>query len=119
MAVDRNHVTVIPKGDDRLLAGYHLFAICDPAYATTFFGLAGKYKGRAWTTLCSWAAAGVGRFVAEAMAATARVKIIEQDLSRAERLAELLLTPWYCTATAPTWSFCKTKAWTRWMRLSP
>ena len=90
VAVDRNHVTIIPKGDDQLLAGDHLFAICDPAYAATFFGLAGKHKRPRMNNIMIMGGGRVGRFVAEAMAATARVKIIEQDQKRAELLAEML-----------------------------
>jgi trk system potassium uptake protein TrkA len=90
VAIDRNHVTIIPKGKDRLFAGDHLFAICDPSYATTFFGLAGKHKRPRMDNIMIMGGGRVARFVAEAMADTARVKIIEQDLARAERLADQL-----------------------------
>jgi trk system potassium uptake protein TrkA len=90
VAVDRNHTTIIPKGRDQLMAGDHLFAICDPAYATTFFGLAGKHKRPRMDNIMIMGGGRVARFVAEAMAPTARVKIIEQDLARAERLADML-----------------------------
>jgi trk system potassium uptake protein len=90
VAIDRNHVTIIPKGQDRLQAGDHLFAICDPSYATTFFGLAGKHKRPRMDNIMILGGGRVARFVAEAMADTARVKIIEQDLTRAERLSEML-----------------------------
>jgi trk system potassium uptake protein TrkA len=90
VAVDRNHVTIIPKGKDVLMAGDHLFAICDPSYAKTFFGLAGKHKKPRIDNIMIMGGGRVARFVAEAMAEMARVKIIEQDLTRAERLADLL-----------------------------
>jgi trk system potassium uptake protein TrkA len=90
VAIDRNHVTIIPKGRDRLAAGDHLFAICDPSYATTFFGLAGKHKRPRMDNIMIMGGGRVARYVAEAMAETARVKIIEQDLARAERLADQL-----------------------------
>ena len=90
VAVDRNHVTIIPKGTDTLRAGDHVFAICDPSYATTLFGLAGKVKKPRMNNIMIMGGGRVARFVAEAMADVARFKIVEQDLARAERLAELL-----------------------------
>ncbi len=90
VAIDRNHVTVIPNGQDRLAAGDHLFAICDPAYAKTFFGLAGKHKKPRMDKIMIMGGGRVGQFVAEAMADCASVKIVERDLGRAERLADVL-----------------------------
>jgi len=90
VAIDRNHVTIIPKGEDQLSAGDHLFVICDPAYATTFFGLAGKRKKPRMDNIMIMGGGRVARFVAEAMAEQAHVKIIEQELDRAERLAAAL-----------------------------
>jgi len=90
VAIDRNHVTIIPKGEDRLLAGDHIFVICAPAYAPTFFSLAGKRRKPRIENIMIMGGGRVARFVAEAMADSARVKIIERDLGRAERLADAL-----------------------------
>jgi trk system potassium uptake protein TrkA len=87
VAIDRNHVTIIPKGQDQLAAGDHIFVICDPSYAATFFGLAGKHKKPRIEDIMIMGGGRVARFVAEAMADSARVKIVEQNFSRAERLA--------------------------------
>jgi trk system potassium uptake protein TrkA len=90
VAIDRNHVTIIPKGEDRLVAGDHVFVICDPSYASTFFALAGKHKKPRIENIMIMGGGRVARFVAEALADGARVKIIERDLNRAERLADAL-----------------------------
>jgi len=90
VAVDRNHETIIPKGTDRLQAGDHLFAICDPGYAKEFFGLAGKRKKPRMDNIMIMGGGMIGRFVAETLASRARIKIIERDPNRAEKLAEAL-----------------------------
>jgi trk system potassium uptake protein TrkA len=90
VAVDRNHETIIPKGDDRLQAGDHVFAICDPSYAKEFFGLAGKTKRKRINDIMLIGGGMIARFVAEAMAQQARIKIVEQDRARAEQLAGAL-----------------------------
>lgn len=87
VAIDRNHVTIIPKGEDRLAAGDHVFAICDPAYAGVFFGLAGKRKRPRMDNIMIMGGGRVARYVAELLAERARIKIVEQDFNRAERLA--------------------------------
>lgn len=90
VAIDRKHVTIIPKGGECLQAGDHVFAVCDPAYATTFFGLAGKRKKPNIANLMIMGGGRVARYVAQAMAQTVHVKIVEKDLARAERLADML-----------------------------
>ena len=90
VAVDRNHATIIPKGTDRLQAGDHLFAICDPSYAKEFFGLAGKRKKPRMDNIMIMGGGMIGRFVAETLAQQARIKVIERDGNRAERLAAAL-----------------------------
>jgi trk system potassium uptake protein TrkA len=90
VAVDRNHETIIPKGEDRLYAGDHLFAICDPSYAATFFNLAGKRKRARMSNIMIVGGGMIGRFVAQALADEARIKVVEVDPARAERLAEAL-----------------------------
>ena len=90
VAVDRNHTTIIPKGADRLQAGDHLFAICDPGYAKEFFGLAGKRKKPRMDNIMIVGGGMIGRFVAETLAHKAQIKIIERDQNRAEKLADAL-----------------------------
>ena len=88
VAVDRNHETIIPKGEDRLQAGDHMFAICAPEYARELFGLAGKRKKPRMDNIMIIGGGMIARFVAEELAGKAYIKIIEQDLGRAERLAD-------------------------------
>lgn len=90
VAVDRNHETIIPNGDDRLRPGDHMFAICAPEYARELFGLAGKRKKPRMDNIMIVGGGMIARFVAEEMAGKAYVKIIEHDLGRAERLADCL-----------------------------
>ena len=90
VAVDRNHETIIPKGEDHLRAGDHMFAICAPEYARELFGLAGKRKKPRMDNIMVIGGGMIARFVAEEMAGKAYVKIIEHDLVRAERLADCL-----------------------------
>ena len=90
VAVERNHETIVPKGSDRLYAGDLLFAVCAPEYAKEFFGLAGKRKKQRIGKVMLMGGGMVARFIAEAMAGTTHVKIIEHDYLRAQRLAENL-----------------------------
>lgn len=90
VAVDRNHETIIPKGEDRLQAGDHMFAICAPEYARELFGLAGKRKKPRMDNIMIIGGGMIARFVAEELAGKAYIKIIEHDLGRAERLADNL-----------------------------
>ena len=89
VALDRNHTTIIPKGEDRLQAGDHLFAICDPAYAAEFFGLAGKRRRPRMDNIMIVGGGRAGRFVAEALQRSARSDHRTKS-ARAERLAEAL-----------------------------
>lgn len=90
VAIERNHETIIPKGEDRLLAGDLLFAVCAPDYATEFFGLAGKRRRPRMDNIMILGGGMIARFIAEDLAGRARIKIIEHDLARAERLADCL-----------------------------
>lgn len=90
VAVERNHETIIPKGNDHLQAGDLLFAVCAPEYAKEFFGLAGKRKRPRMDNVMILGGGMVARFIAEELAGRASVKIIEHDLARAERLADTL-----------------------------
>lgn len=90
VAVERNHETIIPKGNDRLYPGDLLFAVCAPEYAKEFFGLAGKHKKPRINKIMILGGGMIARFIAEALAGEATIKIIEHDLARAERLADCL-----------------------------
>ncbi len=90
VAVDRNHETIIPKGEDRLHPGDHMFAICAPEYARELFGLAGKRKKPRMDNIMVIGGGMIARFVAEELAGKAYIKVIEHDLGRAERLADCL-----------------------------
>jgi len=90
VAVERNHETIIPNGNDRLYAGDLLFAVCAPAYAKEFFGLAGKHKKPRMDNIMILGGGMVARFIAEELSGHARIKIIEHDFARAERLAACL-----------------------------
>lgn len=90
VAVERNHETIIPKGNDRLYAGDLLFAVCAPEYAKEFFGLAGKHKKPRMDNIMILGGGMVARFIAEELSGRASIKIIEHDFARAERLAGCL-----------------------------
>lgn len=90
VAVERNHETIIPKGNDRLYAGDLLFAVCAPEYAKEFFGLAGKRKKPRMDNIMILGGGMVARFIAEELSGRASIKIIEHDFARAERLAGCL-----------------------------
>ena len=90
VAIERNHETIIPKGNDLLHAGDLLFAVCAPEYAKEFFGLAGKRKKPRMDNIMIMGGGMIARFIAEELAGAASIKIIEHDLARAERLADCL-----------------------------
>jgi trk system potassium uptake protein TrkA len=90
MAVGRNHETIIPKGNDRLQSGDHIFAVCAPEFAKEFFGLAGKSKKPRMDKVMIMGGGMIARFIAEQLAGEASVKVVEHDFARAERLADCL-----------------------------
>ena len=89
VAINRNHRTVIPRGDDVLAPGDQVFVVCDPGYAATFLALAGKSDLHIGHIMVLGGGL-IGQFVAAAMARDAKVKIIEGREDRAEKVAELL-----------------------------
>ncbi|MEZ4730298.1 MAG: Trk system potassium transporter TrkA [Caldilineaceae bacterium] len=89
VAINRNHTTIIPNGDDTLYPGDQVFVVCDPSYVQTFKGLAGKVD-KQLNNIMILGGGLVGQFIAESLEGEANVKVIEHKRPRSERLADLL-----------------------------
>ncbi len=89
VAINRNYKTVIPQGDDALMKGDQVFVVCDHDYSSQFIELAGKKETRMKNVMILGGGL-IGQFIAKGLENVANVKIIEQDINKAEKLAELL-----------------------------
>ena len=89
VAVNRNYRTVIPHGDTQLKTGDQVFAVCDPSYSAEFIKATGRIDADMHNIMIVGGGL-IGRFIASTLAQEAQVKIIEQNLTRAEALADIL-----------------------------
>jgi trk system potassium uptake protein TrkA len=89
VAIERSFKTLIPKGDDKLEYGDEVFVVCDHDYTPEFIA----NTGRTVTPIKDVMVLGgglIGQFVAVSLGQNVNVKIIESDLERAQKLADML-----------------------------
>ncbi len=92
VAIERNHQTIVPGGDDQLRYGDQVFAVCDPDYLSEFVELTGNTP----TTVRNVMILGggmIGRFIAQDLlnqpaGPRVNIKIIEGDQQRAQKIAD-------------------------------
>lgn len=89
VAINRNHKTLIPKGNDVLIPDDQVFVVCSPSYASTFITLAGQ-KERALKNVMIFGGGMVGQFIARTLQSEANIKIIEGNERKANQVAQLL-----------------------------
>ncbi len=89
VAVNRAHTTLIPRGDDVLLAGDQIFVVCNPEQREEFVTLAGK-REHSIKNIMILGGGLVGEYVAQRMCAESRIKIIEGREDQAWKIAESL-----------------------------
>jgi trk system potassium uptake protein TrkA len=89
VAISRNHRTIVPTGNDQLLAGDQVFVVCDPTYVNDFKAHAGKTDVPINNVMILGGGL-IGQFVAAGIATEANVKIFEDRPDRAQQIAETL-----------------------------
>lgn len=89
VAIIRRQDTFIPKGDDELLPGDQVFAVCEPSYVPEFITLAGKKDTRIENIMILGGGL-IGQFVARSLGNEMNIKIIESSGARSEEIAEVL-----------------------------
>ena len=89
VAIHRMQDTLIPTGNDELLPGDQIFAVCDPAYIPEFVKLAGKKDTRIEDIMILGGGL-IGQFVAQSLANELRVKIIESNEAKSQEIADVL-----------------------------
>ena len=89
VAVKRREITIIPRGNDRLVPGDQIFIICDPDYLNTALSHFGKKDAKVENIMIIGGGQ-VGRFIAKALEKEVNIKIIESDSKKALSLSEEL-----------------------------
>ena len=89
VAIDRNSQTIIPNGEDSLHAGDQVFVTVDCDYSEEFIKRMGKPAIPAKNIMILGGGL-VAQFIAEALGREVNIKIIEKDLNKARRLADIL-----------------------------
>jgi trk system potassium uptake protein TrkA len=89
VAVNRQQHTMIPRGDDEMIRGDQVFAICKPDYVSSFVALTGKADIRIEDVMILGGGL-VGQFVARELSKTANVKLVESNVERSREIANIL-----------------------------
>jgi len=89
VAINRNYETLIPQGHDALAAGDQVFVVCDHDYSSKFIQMVGK-KEAPMRNVMILGGGLIGQFIASHLEQEANIKIIESNLNKAERLADIL-----------------------------
>ncbi len=86
VALKRKQFTLVPRGEDRLFEGDQIFIICAPDYMSHALEYFGKTK-KIIEDIMIIGGGQVGRFIASALENEMKIKIIEKNRKKAEKLA--------------------------------
>lgn len=86
VALKRKQFTIVPRGEDRLFEGDQIFIICEPDYMSKALEYFGK-KRKIIEDIMIIGGGQVGRFIASALENEMKIKIIEKNRKKAEKLA--------------------------------
>ena len=89
VAIARNQVTMIPRGEDEMIPGDHVFAMCDPDYVDSFVEHTGK-KDITVSDIMILGGGLVGQFVARDLSDEMNVKVVESNVARSREIANIL-----------------------------
>ena len=89
VAIKRNQQTLIPSGEDRLLAGDQVFVICDPDYISEFISHTGQTETRIEDIMILGGGL-IGQFIASSLGKDINIKIVESDEVKSEVIAKKL-----------------------------
>ncbi len=89
VAIQRKQHTIIPRGDDVLVAGDQIFVVSDPDYLETFLKHAGK-KQEPIRNVMILGGGLIGQFIARELSQEVNVKIIESNVDKSQEIADSL-----------------------------
>ncbi|GAB4425778.1 MAG: Trk system potassium transporter TrkA [Anaerolineae bacterium] len=89
VAINRNYQTIIPRGDDAMQAGDQIFVAIDHAFSNKFIQFAGKTDEPSKNIMILGGGL-IAQFIGLAVGHEVNIKIIEKNISKARRLADLL-----------------------------
>lgn len=89
VAINRKERTLIPRGDDILVAGDQVFVICDTQSLPEIIRLTGKTDTRINNVMILGGGL-IGQFIAREISEYIHVKIIESSKAKSEEIADLL-----------------------------
>lgn len=89
VAINRNGQTLIPRGHDSMAPGDQVFVVCRQDHESKVMELTGKAKPH-FKNVMILGGGLIGQFIANSLQHDVNVKIIERDINKAERLANVL-----------------------------
>lgn len=89
VGINRAQSTIIPRGEDTMIAGDQVFAVCKPDYVKDFIAATGKRDIKIENVMILGGGL-VGQFIARALGKNANVKIIESNVAKSEEIANIL-----------------------------
>jgi trk system potassium uptake protein TrkA len=89
VAINRNQRTLIPRGDNELIPGDHIFAVCTPDYIEKFIEATGKQDLEIQDMMILGGGL-VGQFVARNLSDKINVKVIESNAEKSREIANAL-----------------------------
>jgi trk system potassium uptake protein TrkA len=89
VAINRKGNTIIPRGDDLLVAGDQIFIVCDKALTPTIVKITGKENVTIQNIMILGGGL-IGRYVARELEGSMNVKIIESRSEKSEEIADVL-----------------------------
>jgi trk system potassium uptake protein TrkA len=89
VAIKRKEITIIPGGNDILIAGDQIFVICEESLIPTFVKITGK-KDVSIENIMILGGGLIGQFVAESLEDRIDIKIIEARSDKSEKIANVL-----------------------------
>jgi trk system potassium uptake protein TrkA len=89
VAIKRKEITLIPGGNDILIAGDQIFVICEKSLIPTFVKITGK-KDVTIQNIMILGGGLIGQFVAESLEDRIDIKIIEARSDKSEKIANVL-----------------------------
>lgn len=89
VAINRAQETMIPRGDDTMIPGDQVFAVCPPEYVKEFIDQTGK-KDFSIEDMMILGGGLIGQFIAQSLSKDINVKLIESNAEKSRKIANIL-----------------------------
>jgi trk system potassium uptake protein TrkA len=89
VAITRAQSTFIPRGEDTMIPGDQVFAVCAPEYVKEFITQTGKQDIKIEDVMILGGGL-IGQFVAQSLGREVSVKIVESSVAKSEEIANIL-----------------------------